>query len=153
MSVIKQRVAALSLAGLALIMAFEGKENHAYLDVVKVPTICYGSTKGVRLGQYKNDDQCVTLLKAEASEYVSAVLGSTRVPLTQGQLDALTSFTYNLGVGNYRRSTLLRKLNAGDYCGAAAEFPRWNRAGGKVLKGLVKRRAIEQARFLEGLSC
>lgn len=153
MSPIKQRVAALSVAGLALLMSFEGKENHAYLDVVQVPTICYGSTKGVQLGQYKNDEQCITLLKAEATGYVSAVLGSTSVPLTQGQLDALTSFTYNVGIGNYRGSTLRKKLNAGDYCGAAAEFPRWNRAGGKVLRGLSKRRAVEQARFLEGLSC
>lgn len=150
---VKQGVAALSLAGLALLMTFEGKENKAYLDVVNVPTICYGSTRGVQLGQYKTDKECVTLLDAEASEYVSHVLELITVPLTQGQLDALVSFTYNLGRGSLYRSTLRRKLNAGDYCGAASEFPKWNKAGGRVLKGLVKRRAQEQALFNQGLTC
>ena len=72
---------------------------------------------------------------------------AVKVPLNPNQFGALTSFTYNLGAGNLRSSTLLRKLNAGDYAGAAAEFARWNKAGGKVLKGLTRRRAAERALF------
>lgn len=150
---IAKAATALSLAGLTLIATYEGKRNEAYLDPVGIPTICYGHIKTAKLGQYKDDQECVTLLSQEASEYASAVLKLTTAELTQGQLDALTSFTYNLGRGNYAKSTLRKKLNAGDYCGAAREFPKWNRAGGKVLRGLVKRRAAEQARFMEGLSC
>ncbi|MCY1305462.1 Lysozyme RrrD [compost metagenome] len=71
-----------------------------------------------------------------------------RVPLSQGQFDALASFVFNLGSGNLQCSTLLRKLNAKDYAGAADEFPRWNKAGGKVLAGLTRRRAAERALFL-----
>jgi lysozyme len=71
----------------------------------------------------------------------------TKVPLKQHQFDALVSFAYNVGVGNLRSSTLLRKLNAGDYDGAALEFHRWNRSKGKVLPGLVRRRAAEALLF------
>ncbi len=70
------------------------------------------------------------------------------VPLTQNQFDALISFVFNLGIGNFRTSTLLKKLNAGDYTGAAKEFPPWVRADGKQLPGLIKRRDAEKALFL-----
>ncbi|MCY1458796.1 Lysozyme RrrD [compost metagenome] len=72
-----------------------------------------------------------------------------QVPLTGNQWDALVSFTYNLGAANLESSTLLRLLNAGDYVGAAGQFPRWNKAGGKVLPGLVRRREAERVLFLE----
>lgn len=72
------------------------------------------------------------------------------VPLSQNQWDALVSFTYNLGAANLEWSTLLRKLNAGDYAAAADQFPRWNKGGGKVLVWLVRRRAAERDLFLEG---
>ena len=70
------------------------------------------------------------------------------MPVTQNQFDALVSFTYNLGAGNLRSSTLLKKLNAGDYAGAADEFPKWNKAGGKELAGLTRRRNAERDLFL-----
>jgi len=144
---------ALSLAGLTMIAGYEGLRTTAYLDPVGIPTICYGHIKTAKLGQTKTKQECIDLLHEEAKEYVDGVKRYTYVPLSQGQLDALVSFSYNVGLNAYRNSTLRRKLNAGDYCGAAREFPRWNKAGGKVLPGLVKRRAEEQRRFMEGLTC
>ena len=73
---------------------------------------------------------------------------AVQVPLTQGQYDALVSFAYNLGLAALKSSTLLRLLNARNYAGAAAQFPRWNRAGGKVLPGLTRRREAERVMFL-----
>lgn len=88
------------------------------------------------------------LLKTGLVGYENDVLKVVRVKLTQGQFDALVSFTYNLGARSLSTSTLLRKLNAGDYAGAADEFLRWNKAGGKVLNGLTRRREAERALFL-----
>lgn len=144
---------ALSLAGLTMIAGYEGLRTTAYLDPVGIPTICYGHIKTAKLGQTKTKQECIDLLHEEAKEYVDGVKRYTYVPLSQGQLDALVSFSYNVGLNAYRNSTLRRKLNAGDYCGAAREFPRWDKAGGKVLPGLVKRRTEEQRRFMEGLTC
>lgn len=93
-------------------------------------------------------DQATSLLHADlinAGRDVSLVVTA---PVNDNQFGALVSFTFNLGIGNLRSSTLLKKLNAGDYAGAAAEFPRWNKANGQVLPGLVKRRAAEQQLFL-----
>jgi GH24 family phage-related lysozyme (muramidase) len=87
------------------------------------------------------------LLKTGLVSYESDVSRLVKVGLTQGQFDALVSFTYNLGARSLSTSTL-RKLNAGDYAGAADEFLRWNKAGGKVLNGLTRRREAERALFL-----
>ncbi|EDH9820259.1 TPA_asm: lysozyme, partial [Salmonella enterica subsp. enterica serovar Typhimurium] len=80
--------------------------------------------------------------------YENDVSRLVKVKLTQGQFDALVSFAYNLGARTLSSSTLLRKLNSGDYAGAADEFLRWNKAGGKVLNGLTRRREAERALFL-----
>lgn len=144
---------ALSLAGLTMIAGYEGLRQQAYVDPVGVVTICYGHTKTAKLGQSKSKQECVNLLHEEAKEYVDGVKRYTYVPLSQGQLDALVSFSYNVGLGAYKSSTLRRKLNAYDYCGAASEFPRWNKAGGKVYRGLTLRRLEEQRRFMEDLQC
>lgn len=93
------------------------------------------------------EQQAFDLFRSDARRFIDAVAAAVTVPLTQNQFDALTSFSFNVGEGAFRKSTLLRKLNAGDYAGAAAEFPKWNKAGGKVLKGLVRRRAEEAALF------
>ncbi len=79
--------------------------------------------------------------------FVKAVNNAVTVPLNQDQFDALVSFTFNLGEGNLKSSTLLKKVNAGDFAGAAQEFQRWNKAGGKVLPGLTRRRACEALLF------
>ena len=139
-------------AGIALIKEFEGCELVCYADAVKVPTIGYGHT----LGLMRSDVGVKTITQDEAERllrqddlprYEAGVSAVVKVPLDQHQFDALVSFAYNLGVGALAGSTLLRKLNAKDYGGAAAKFPRWVRAGNQVLPGLVRRRAAEQALF------
>jgi lysozyme len=90
------------------------------------------------------------ILERDLAQYAAVVKKSVSVPINENQYGALVSFTYNLGPSNFLKSTLLKKLNNGDYEGAAAEFKRWNRAGGQILKGLTRRRAAEAALFLSG---
>ncbi|MCU2457547.1 lysozyme [Enterobacter hormaechei subsp. hoffmannii] len=139
--------------GIALIKEFEGCKLTAYQDSVGVWTIGYGWTqpvdgKPIRAGMTIKQETAERLLKTGLVSYESDVSRLVKVGLTQGQFDALVSFTYNLGARSLSTSTLLRKINAGDYAGAADEFLRWNKAGGKVLKGLTRRREAERALFL-----
>lgn len=99
------------------------------------------------MGQTITQQQADDYLRRDVRQFERAVARQVRVPLTQGQFDALVSFAFNLGEGALAQSTLLRLLNAGDYAGAAAQFDRWNKAGGRVLPGLVRRRAAERALF------
>lgn len=138
------------VGGIGIIKEFEGKRNKAYLDAVGVPTICYGSTSGVKLGQYKTDDECEILVNKEINKFGQEVATLIKVPVSQQQYDAVVSLAYNVGTTNLRKSTLLRKLNAGDYCGSAKEFNKWVYAGGKKLKGLERRRLAEQQMFILG---
>lgn len=139
--------------GIAVIKQFEGCKLTAYQDSVGVWTIGYGWTqpvdgKPIRAGMTIKQETAERLLKTGLVSYENDVSRLVKVDLTQGQFDALVSFTYNLGVRSLSTSTLLRKLNAGDYAGAADEFLRWNKAGGKVLNGLTRRREAERALFL-----
>ncbi|WP_395263293.1 lysozyme [Enterobacter hormaechei subsp. xiangfangensis] len=139
--------------GIALIKEFEGCKLTAYQDSVGVWTIGYGWTqpvdgKPIRAGMTIKQETAERLLKTGLVSYESDVSRLVKVGLTQGQFDALVSFTYNLGSRSLSTSTLLRKLNAGDYAGASDEFLRWNKAGGKVLNGLTRRREAERALFL-----
>lgn len=139
--------------GISLIKQFEGCKLTAYQDSVGVWTIGYGWTqpvdgKPIRAGMTIKQETAERLLKTGLVSYESDVSRLVKVDLTQGQFDALVSFTYNLGAGSLSTSTLLRKLNSGDYAGAADEFLRWNKAGGKVLNGLTRRREAERALFL-----
>ena len=139
--------------GIALIKQFEGCKLTAYQDSVGVWTIGYGWTqpvdgKPIRAGMTIKQETAERLLKTGLVSYESDVSRLVKVGLTQGQFDALVAFTYNLGARSLSTSTLLRKLNAGDYAGAADEFLRWNKAGGKVLNGLPRRREAERALFL-----
>ncbi len=145
-------IAALSLSafGLAFLQQHEGTREQAYLDSVGVPTICTGSTRAVRLGQVAAPGECETRLREDTSVAGNALRACVKAPLTQEQYDAVLSLTFNVGGGAVCRSTLVRKLNAGDCLGAANEFPRWNRAGGRVLPGLSKRRAAERELFIKG---
>lgn len=136
-----------SQKGLDLIKSFEGLRLSAYKCPADVWTIGYGTTAGVEPGQTITKERAEELLRDDVARFEAQVLRVIKVPLTQGQFDALVSFTYNLGAGNLANSTLARLLNAGDYLGAAAQFDRWNKAGGKVLNGLVARRAAERAMF------
>lgn len=152
----KARLAALvvSVAGLGFIATHEGKSNAAYQDPAYgwgVPTICYGHTASARQGQWRTDQQCLELLAADAREAADAVLDLAQVPLTQGELDAYTSFTFNVGRGNLAKSTLLKKLNAGDHVGACHQLLRWDYAGATKLPGLTKRRKDEEALCLRDI--
>lgn len=140
--------------GRALIRQHEGLRLEAYQDPVGVWTIGYGHTsaagppsvyKGMRITAAGADE----ILRTDLRKFEGYVTSAVKVPLNQNQFDALVSFTFNLGPGNLRSSTLLKRLNAGDYGAAADQFSVWNRAGGKVMPGLVKRRAAERALFLE----
>jgi GH24 family phage-related lysozyme (muramidase) len=139
--------------GISLIKQFEGMRLTAYQDSVGVWTIGYGWTqpvdgKPIRSGMTIKEETAERLLRTGLVGYENDVSKLVKVKLTQGQFDALVSFAYNLGVRALSTSTLLQKLNAGDYAGAPDEFPRWNKAGGKVLPGLTRRREAERALFL-----
>lgn len=140
---------ALALATTAsLIAGFEGLQTAAYLDPVDVPTACFGMTENVELGQEYSEAECEEYLFEKVVGYQRAVRERVDVPMTQGQLAAFTSFTYNVGVGSFERSTLLRELNSGNYQAACDELLRWRYgtvAGVKVvLPGLVRRREAER---------
>ena len=138
--------------GLDLIKGFESLRLDAYQDSVGIITIGYGTIRinGERIqpGATITEDEANQLLADEVSYFEKIVNSCVTVPLTQNQFDALICFVYNLGEGNLRSSTLLRKLNAGDYTGASKEFVRWNRAGGVELAGLTRRRTAERDLFL-----
>nr|WP_232370376.1 lysozyme [Xenorhabdus lircayensis] len=111
-------------------------------------TIGYGHTKGVKPGQVITAQQAEVFLHQDLIPIYGAIQRLVKVSLTQGQFDALCSFIFNLGIGNFAHSTLLKKLNAGDYQGAAGEFLKWDRADGRVLSDLFIRRKSEQQMFL-----
>ncbi|MGD1824861.1 Phage-related lysozyme (muramidase), GH24 family [Chromobacterium violaceum] len=141
-------------AGISLIKQFEGVRLAAYQDMVGVWTIGYGHTgPDVKAGMTITQQQADQLLAADLEKFETGVRKAVIVPLNANQFSALVSFSYNLGLGNLRSSTLLRLLNKGDYEGAAAQFPRWNRAGGQAVPGLTRRRKAEQALFLTPAPC
>lgn len=142
MGIVKKAVA-VSAIGIASIAGYEGLRTKAYLDPVGIPTICYGYTQNVFLGMTKTKEECVVLLQEEVNNFTQAVLRHSKVDLSQGELDAYVSFTYNVGEGAFARSTLLKKLNSGDRLGACKELLKWVYAGKKVLPGLVARRKAE----------
>lgn len=129
-----------------LVKQFEGFEAKAYKCPAGVWTIGYGHTLNVRPNDVITEPQASTLLEEELQDYATKV--AKIVPnASQNQFDALVSFAYNLGVNALGTSTLLKKHLAGDYKGAQAEFLRWDKAGGKVLAGLTKRRQQESALY------
>lgn len=143
----------ISEAGLTLIRQSEGLRLSAYRCPAGIPTIGYGSTAGVRMGQTITAERAESLLREDVRQFESAVDRLVKVPLTQSQYDALVSFSFNLGAKSLEKSTLLRLLNAGDYSGAAAQFDRWVYASGKKLPGLITRRAAERALFEGDTPC
>jgi lysozyme len=124
---------------------FEGRNLFAYLDPVGIPTICEGITRGVTLGEKRTPEQCDAALAVEVRRAANIVARNVTVPLSENRYAALISFVYNVGEGNFARSTLLRKLNAGDGVGACNEMTKWVYAKGRKLNGLVKRRETERA--------
>jgi lysozyme len=146
-----------SRAAFALIKSFEG--CHKTEGAMFKPYICPGGVLTIGWGHTNHhgrpfdknarwtQQECDTALDEDLQGFAEQVAAVVKVPLKQHQFDALVSFAYNVGLGNLKSSTLLRKLNGGDAEGAALEFHRWNRSNGKVLPGLVRRRAAEALLF------
>lgn len=139
----------ISNKGIALIKEYEGCKLKAYRCSAGVLTIGYGSTGShVKEGMVITQAEAESLLKKDLVRFEEGVNSVVSVPMTQGMFDALVSFSFNLGLGNLKSSTLLKKVNAGDKAGAANEFLKWDKAGGKVLAGLMRRREAEKRLFL-----
>lgn len=138
-----------STRGLALIQEFEGFRSRAYQDVVGVWTIGYGFTEGVKPGDVITKAQALARLSRELRKYESAVRLACTIEPTQNQFDAIVSFCWNVGIDGMRRSSVIKAHNRGDLQAAARAFGLWNKAGGKVWPGLVRRRAAEAALYLE----
>jgi lysozyme len=144
-------------AAIDLITEFEGFEDHWYADPAhgwEVPTCCYGHTDAAGAPYFAATKDKVfsiaegrEILAKDLRDVEATVRNAVRVAINENQIGALVSFTFNLGEGNLNKSTLLKKVNAGMFVDASTEFAKWNRAKGKVLKGLTRRRAAEAALF------
>src|SRR5690349_11506861 len=135
----------------ALIRKSEGLRLKAYRDAVGVLTIGYGHTgPDVKADKKITVDEAEALLNTDVTHACDSVLELTGGNVSQGQLDALTDFVFNLGPSRLKTSTLLRKHRTGNYAGAAAEFGRWIYADGRIEPYLIKRRAAETHLYLDG---
>lgn len=137
----------ISEKGLKLIQFFEGGRKNAYQCPAGIWTIGYGHTKNVSPGSVISMHDATLLLLEDVSSAEHSVRQNVNVPLDQSQFDALVSFVFNVGEGNFVHSTLLTCLNAGDYHGAATQLLRWNKAKSHVLPGLSRRRKAEKHLF------
>jgi|TARA_R100001443_G_scaffold93729_1_gene100318 lysozyme len=137
----------ISQEGISLIKKFEGCELEAYQCAAGVWTIGYGSTKNVKEGDTLTQKEADNLLLHEMQEYEGYIKELVKVPLKQNQFDALVSWVFNLGPANLKASTMLKFLNAGDYHLIPSQIKRWNKASGKVLEGLIRRREAEALMF------
>ena len=122
----------------------------AYLDGAGVPTIGYGHTAGVLMGQTINADQAEQFLERDMLGPSAAMTAAIKVPVSQQQFDAVCSLAFNVGSGAIRGSTLMRKLNGAEFDAAALQFICWDRSGGVEVDGLEKRRAAETRMFVSG---
>jgi lysozyme len=139
------RLASLGLSAAALvgIATFEGYSPTTYLDIVGIPTIGFGTTQGVKPGQKIDPVAALQRKLSDVQKFEGAIKQCVTVPLHQYEYDAYLSLAYNIGSGAFCGSTLVKKLNQQDYTGACREILRWNRAGGKVVRGLSVRREKE----------
>ena len=140
----------ISNKGIELIKQFEGCRLKAYQDSVGVWTIGYGHTESVKEGMEISQHQADIMLGSDLVKYANYINEYVTVSLNPNQFDALTSWVYNLGPGNLKSSTMLKVLNEGSYDDVPFQIKRWNKAGGKVLKGLVRRREAEAELFATG---
>lgn len=151
-------VGAVGAVAIAMVGTFEGLRRTVYLDPVGIPTVCFGSTKDLTrqmVGKVSySREECEALLVEELKSHEAGMRKCLARPdeLTDGQYVAFLSFTFNVGVGAFCKSTLVKKANAGDFKGACAELSRWDRARGIRLPGLVKRRAEERRICEQGIA-
>lgn len=144
---------ALMAGAVALVGAWEGVKTVAYKDIVGVPTVCFGETRGVKMGDRYTMDECRAMLGDALVEFETNMRKCLKAPdsIPDKPYTAFLSLSYNIGTGAFCGSTVARKANEGDLKGACNAIPAWNRAGGRVVKGLVNRRAEEQKICLEGV--
>lgn len=132
--------------------AWEGLRTTAYRDVVGIPTVCFGETRGVKMGDTYTVDECKAMLGDALVEFETGMRACLKAPDTipDKPYVAMTSVTYNIGIRGFCGSTMARKLNAGDIKGACNALLAWNKAGGRVIAGLTNRRQEERRICLEG---
>lgn len=133
---------------ISLIKKHEGLRTSAYKCPAGVWTVGYGHTRSVKAGDVITEKEADNLLIQDLAAAAADVSRLVKVPLTQGQFDALCSFVFNLGAGSLMKSSLLKYVNAGDFKKAADEFEKWVYSGGRILKGLVNRRKDERQLFI-----
>ena len=144
----------ISPRGLELIKDFEGFSSSSYLCPAKIPTIGWGNTfyedgTKVKLGDQISKTDALKLLEVVANrDFADKIFPAIKVKVSQSQFDSMVSLAYNIGTGAFLKSTLLKKVNACDFSGAGEEFLRWNKAGGKEVLGLTRRREREKQLFL-----
>lgn len=140
----------IAVAGGYLVGPWEGKENKAYKDIVGIPSICFGETLGVKMGDYRTDEQCEQSLAKELSAYNKAMKKHVKVPLQPYEEVAYTSFVWNLGETNFKNSTMLKKLNAGDHEGACKAILDWNKATFSYAGAQSQIKAGERCTLVDG---
>src|SRR5262245_26015574 len=151
MSRLRKGTAAGALA-VAVVGGFEGLRTTAYEDAIGVPTICYGETRGVHLGDHKTKPECDAMLLTRLNEFAGRVEACVKRPMPDKVEVAFVSLAYNIGEGAFCASSVARLYSAGESRAACDAIMRFNRAGGHVLSGLTNRRKRERALCLEGLS-
>jgi lysozyme len=137
---------------IALVSQFEGLSTKAYLDVVGVPTICYGATRGVAIGDTATKAECDARLLDELREYEAGMLACLRTRLPPKVQVAFVSLTYNIGVKAFCGSSVARYANDNDLPKACDAMLAWNKAGGREVAGLTRRRQVERKLCREGLA-
>lgn len=140
-----------ALIASGLIAGAEGLRQVAYLDPVGIPTICFGETRGVKIGDKATKAQCQDMLAGRLVEFSAEVDKCLIAAVPDESYAAFLSLAYNTGTANFCRSTLVKKANAGDLLGACNEILKWNKAQGLVLPGLTRRREAERKLCLEGV--
>lgn len=135
-----------SAVGFVGLMGYEGYSDRAIIPITgDVPTIGFGTTEGVRMGDRTTPPEALARALQDVQKFEGAIKQCVKVPLHQHEYDSYTQLAYNIGADAFCGSSLVRRLNAGDYVGACAEISRWVKAGGRIVRGLELRRARERA--------
>jgi len=147
-----KKSAAVMAVAVAMVGGYEGLKLVAYRDIVGVPTVCFGETRGVQMGDRYTLEECQVMLGSALVEFETGMRKCLTSPdaIPDKPYVTFLSLSYNIGTGAFCKSTVARKANAGDIVGACNAIPMWNKAGGRVVQGLVNRRAEEQRICLEG---
>lgn len=147
----KGATAGVLLLATPLVAQYEGLRTKAYLDPIGIPTICYGETLNVEMGDVQTEENCKTMLTARLGTFAIAVDAAIKPDVKPEVLAAFSSLAYNIGIGAFQKSSVARLANEGRTREACDFMLRYKYAGGKVLPGLVKRREAERKLCLSGV--